>query len=151
MTCRWSVVAGGCLVLLAACAITRNGTLTKLPTGPQIPVTVAVTETEATVKGTDTQSGERFEGTFHAVEPKGDREMLGPSSPMGGESMTPGQAPMPRTGTRETIQMTGRLEGDKGTSLKCAIQIERTLTMKGSGTCLLADTGDLNPAYHLRF
>jgi hypothetical protein len=146
-----SLLVSGVLVLLAACAITRKGVLTKLPAGPEIPVTVAVTETDATVTGTDPQSGEQFEGTFHAVATRGDREMLGPSLPVGGGSVTPGQAPMPRTGTKETIQMTGRLEGSKGTSLTCAIQIERTLTLKGSGTCLLADTNDLNPAYHLRF
>jgi hypothetical protein len=136
---------------LVACAITRQGTLTKLPAGPEIPVTVAVTETDATVNGTDPQSGEEFTGTLHVVETRGERGMLGPSSPMGGGSMTPGLPPEPRTGTKETIEMAGRLEGTKGTSLQCSIRIERTLSLKGSGSCLLADAAEPNPAYRLRF
>jgi hypothetical protein len=151
MARRASLVACGGLVLLAACAITRQGILTKLPTGPKIPVTVAVTDTDATLTGTDPQTGEEFKGTFHVVETKGERGMVGPDSPMGGGSMTPGLPPEPRTGTKETIEMVGRLEGSNGTSLQCAIQVERTLTLKGSGTCLLADSTDLNPVYKIRF
>ncbi|HVN31140.1 MAG TPA: hypothetical protein VMT45_04075 [Thermoanaerobaculaceae bacterium] len=151
MASRGSLVAGGGLVLLAACAITRTGTLTKLPTGPKIPVTVAVTDMDATLTGTDAQTGEEFKGTFHVVETRGDRGMLGPNSPMGGGSMTPGLPPEPRTGTKETIEMAGRLNGSNGTSLQCVIQVERTLTLKGSGTCMLADSTDLNPVYKIRF
>ena len=151
MARRGSLVLCGGLVLLAACAITRKGTLTKLSAGPEIPVTVSVTETEATLTGTDPQSGEEFEGTFNVVETKGDHGMLGPSSPMGGGSMTPGLPPETRTGTKETIQMTGRLEGSKGTSLKCVVQVERTLTLKGSGICWVVDSDDPNPAYRLHF
>jgi hypothetical protein len=151
MSRRRSVVACGCLVLLAACTFTRKGTLTKLPTGPEIAVTVAVTETSATVKGTDAETGEEFEGVLHAEEAKPDRGMAAPAPPLGGSPVTPGVAPPPMTGARETIQMSGRLEGSQGTSLKCVVQVERTLTLKGSGTCRIADTDDLNPAYRLRF
>jgi hypothetical protein len=151
MARRGSLVLCGGLVLLAACAVTRQGTLTKLPPGPEIPVTVSVTETEATLTGTDPQSGEQFEGTFNVVETKGDRGMLGPDSPMGGGSMTPGLPPVPRTGTKDTIQMAGRLDGSKGTSLKCVVQVERTLTLKGSGICWVVDSDDPNPAYRLTF
>jgi hypothetical protein len=151
MSRRWSVVACGYLVLLCACTFTRKGTLTKLPTGPEIKVTVAVAETSATVKGTDAETGEEFEGVLHAEEVKPDRGMAAPAPPLGGGSVTPGVAPPPMTGARETIQMSGRLEGSKGTSLKCVVQVERTLTLKGSGTCRIADSDDLNPAYRLRF
>jgi hypothetical protein len=148
---RWWSVACGCSVLLGACAITRQGTLSKLPAGPQIPMTVNVTDTDATLKGTDPQSGEEFEGTFHVVEMQGESGKPTPNLPVGGGSMTPGLPPAPRSGGKATIRMVGRLEGSKGTSLKCAIEIERTLTLKGSGMCLIADTNDTNPAYTIRF
>jgi hypothetical protein len=146
-----SLVLSGVLVLLAACAITRQGTLTKLPTGPEIPVTIAVTETDATLTGTNPETGEEFSGTLYAEETKGDRGGFGTKQPVGGGSVTPGVAPPPMTGTRETIVMSGRLEGDKGTSLKCMVQVERTLTLKGSGVCRVVDSDDPNPAYRLRF
>ena len=151
MTGRWWTVACGCSALLAACAITRQGTLNRLPTGPRIPITVEVSDTEATVQGTDRQSGEEFEGTLRVVETKGQPGGPTPNLPVGGGSMTPGLPPAPRSGGKATIRMVGRLEGSKGTSLKCAIEIERTLTLKGSGVCLIADTNDPNPAYTIRF
>jgi hypothetical protein len=114
-------------------------------------VTVSVTETDATLRGTDPQTGEEFEGSFHLVETRGEHGMVGPDSPMGGGSMTPGLPPVPRTGTKETIEMAGRLKGSNGTSLQCAIRVERSLTLKGSGTCLLADSTDPNPTYTIRF
>jgi len=148
---RWVVAACGCALLLAGCATTRHGTLKKLPSGPEFPVTVTVSESEATVKGTDEQTGEQFEGTFHVVESSADRGMLGPAPAVGGGAVTPGVAPPPVRATKGTIHMTGRLEGSKGTSLRCTIEIERTLTMKGGGACVLLDSGDPNPAYTLRF
>ncbi len=148
---RCVVAACGCALLFAGCATTRHGTLKKLPSGPEIPVTVTVSESEATVRGTDARTGEQFEGTFRAAESSADRGMLGPAPAVGGGAVTPGVAPVPVRGTKGTIHMTGRLEGSKGTSLRCTIEIQRTLTMKGGGPCILLDSGDLNPAYALRF
>jgi hypothetical protein len=148
---HWIFAACGCALLVAGCATTRHGTLRKLPSGSEIPVTVTVSETEATVKGTDPQSGEQFDGTLHVVKGEGDRGMLGPAPPVGGGAVTPGVAPPPVRTTKGTIHMTGRLEGSKGTSLRCTVDIERTLTMKGGGACVLADSGDPNPAYTLHF
>jgi hypothetical protein len=49
------------------------------------------------------------------------------------------------------IEMSGRLEGDKGTTLKCVLQIEKRLKIRGSGTCRSVEGDDLNPTYRLRF
>jgi len=148
---RWSVVACGCLVLLGACTFTRKGSLTRLPTGPEIPVTIAVTETSATVEGTNPETGERFEGTFHVEESSASRGMLSPSPAVGGGSVTPGVAPAPVTGGRKTIVMVGLLKGDQDTVLKCWVQVQRTLQLPGSGTCRVVDSGEQKPAYSLRF
>ena len=149
---RWSVVACGCVVLLGACTFTRKGVLTKLETGDEFPVTVAITETDTRIEGTDPKTGEHFEGTLRVQQEKdAQRGMLGPTPAVGGGSMTPGVAPMPATGGRQTIVMVGRLEGSKGTIVKCTVQIRRTLDLQGTGTCRIVDSDDLNPAYRLRF
>jgi hypothetical protein len=144
----------GCFIVLSGCAVTREGTLTRIPSGPTIPVSVSVQEESATVVGTDPGTGERLEGTFHV-----NREQRGsgpggnvePWPPMGGGAISPGVAPPLPTGRRATIQMVGRLEGDKGTNLKCVLEIEKRVKIRGSGTCRPVESDDLNPTYRLRF
>jgi len=149
---RRSVLTLGLVVLLGACTFTRKGVLTRLETGAEFPVAVAITETETRIEGTDPETGEHFEGTLRVQQEKNaQRGMLGPDPAVGGGSVTPGVAPMPATGMRQTIVMVGRLEGSKGTSVKCTVQIRRTLELQGTGTCRIVDSDDVNPAYRVRF
>jgi hypothetical protein len=144
----------GCLVVLSGCAVTREGTLTRIPSGPAIPVSVSVQEESATVVGTDPETGERFEGIFRITREQrgsGPGGMVDPRPAMGGGAVSPGVAPPLPTGQRATIEMFGRLEGDKGTNLKCVLQIEKRLKIRGSGTCRPVEGDDLNPTYRLRF
>jgi hypothetical protein len=104
--------------------------------------------------GTDPETGERFEGIFRVNREQrgsGPAGMVDPRPAMGGGTVSPGVAPPLPTGRRATIEMVGRLEGDKGTTLKCVLQIEKRLRIRGSGTCRPVEGDDLNPTYRLHF
>ena len=150
-----SLVMGCALgLLLGACAVTREGTLTRLPSGATVPVSVSIREDVATVTGTDPATGERLEGIFHTSAGErttGPRGVLGPSPALGGGAVSPGVPPPPATDRRSTIDMVGRLEGDKGTSARCVLQIERGLRVKGSGVCRGEEGDDQSPTFRLRF
>ena len=148
-----SAVAGcGFVVVLTACAVTREGTLTRLSSGDLIPVTVRVEEESVTIVGTNPATGEKLEGTLHVQRgDRGGKGMLGPRPPGGRPEMSPGMLPPPATGQRATLEMTGMLEGDKGTSLKCALQVEKRLRLRGTGICRPVEGDELNPTYRLRF
>ncbi len=154
MTHVSAIARWGCFVVLSGCAVTREGTLTRIPSGPAVPVSVSVQEESATVVGTDPETGERFEGIFRVNREQrgsGPGGMVDPRPAMGGGAVSPGVAPPLPTGRRATIEMSGRLEGDKGTTLKCVLQIEKRLKIRGSGTCRPVEGDDLNPTYRLRF
>lgn len=153
MTHLSAVTGCGCLVVLSACTVTRQGTLMRLPRGPTVPVTVSIQEESATVRGTNPETGEKLEGTLRLEKQnrRGDRGMLGPAPVIGGEKASPGMPPPPVTGRKATLDMAGLLEGDKGTNLKCVVQIEKRIRIRGSGTCRPVEGDDLNPTYRLRF
>jgi hypothetical protein len=144
----WRLVVAGCAfpLVLGGCVVTRAGTLTKLPDGPKIPVTVAVKEESATVRGTNPKTGEALTGVLrveHAEHPPGG---LAPA-PGGGPYI--GLAPVP--GGPVVMVFVGRLEGDRGTNLKCRLEVERRLRLRGRGVCRLADSEDQFPLYRLSF
>ena len=154
MTHLSAITRCGCLIVLSGCVVTREGTLTRIAGGPAIPISVSIQEESATVTGTNSETGERFEGTFHVNrEPgaSGPGAMQNPWPATGGGAVSPGVGPPLPSGRRAMLDMVGRLEGDKGTSLKCVLQIEKRLRIRGSGTCRQVEGGDLNPTYRLRF
>lgn len=141
------VVAGGALpLLLGGCVVTRAGTLTGIPGGPAIAVTVAVREESATVRGVNPQTGEALTGVLqveHAERPPGG---LAPAPGVGPHV---GLAPSPAGPV--VMVFVGRLEGDRGTGLKCTLEVERRLRLRGRGVCRLADSEDQFPIYRLSF
>jgi len=133
-------------LLLGACVVTRAGTLTRVPGGPEIPVTVAVKEESATVRGTNPQTGEALTGVLRVEHAE---------RPPGGLAPVPGIGPQiglaPVTGGPVVMVFVGRLEGDRGTNLKCRLEVERRLRLRGRGVCRLADSEDQFPLYRLSF
>lgn len=150
-----AVFAGFCVAVAGlACTVTRHGTLERLPAGPVIPVSISVQEEAATVVGTDPQTGERLEGVFHVSHeerPAERRGMVAPVPPMGGGAGSPGVAPPSPSDRRSTIEMVGHLEGSKGTSAKCTLQIFRGLRVRGSGDCRADEGDDQHPTFRIRF
>ncbi len=147
MTSWRSALAASVLpLLLGGCVVTRAGTLTRVPGGPEIPVTVAVKEESATVRGTNPQTGEVLAGIFqveHAERPAGGLRPVPETGPQTGFA--------PVTGGPVVMVFVGRLEGDRGTSLKCRLEVERRLRLRGRGVCRLADSDDQFPLYRLSF
>jgi hypothetical protein len=134
--------------------VTREGTLTKIPSGPTVPISVSIQEESATVVGTDPETGERFEGIFRVNREQGGSGsggMVNPWPATGGGAVSPGVGPPLPTGRRATLDMVGLLEGDKGTNLKCVLQIEKRLKIRGSGTCRPVEGDDLSRTYRLSF
>ncbi|HQT93868.1 MAG: hypothetical protein B7Z68_02275 [Acidobacteria bacterium 21-70-11] len=126
--------------------VTRAGTLTGIPDGPAIPVTVAVKEESATVRGTNPKTGEALAGVLrveHAERPPGGLAR----APDAGPDI--GVAPVP--GGPVVMVFVGRLDGDRGTSLKCKLEVERRLRLRGRGVCRLADSEAKFPIYRLSF
>lgn len=126
--------------------VTRAGTLTKIPGGPEIPVTVAVKEESATVRGTNPKTGEALAGVLRVEHAE---------RPPGGLAPAPGSGPniglAPLSGGPVVMVFVGRLDGDRGTSLKCKLEVERRLRLRGRGVCRLADSEDKFPIYRLSF
>jgi hypothetical protein len=140
------------LGILSACVVARQGTLTRVTGGAPVPVTVRVEADSATVRGTDPATGERLEGSFHVDrEQRGARGVLAPPAPVGGGSVSPGQPPSPVSVPRATLRMSGRLDGDKGTSLTCVLEVERRLRLRGSGLCRPIGGDEPAVTYRLRF
>ncbi len=144
----WRLVVGGCALplVLGGCVVTRAGTLTKIPDGPAIPATVAVREESATVRGVDPLTGETLTGVLHVEHAERPRGGLAPAPGVGPHV---GLAPSPAGPV--VMVFVGRLEGDRGTSLKCTLEVERRLRLRGHGVCRLADSEDPSPVYRLNF
>lgn len=123
------------VVALAGCAVTRSGKLARIPSGPTIPVQVTVRADSATVMGVDPATGERLEGTF--VEDVGSHRRTpgGPAMPAPGTGgpVPSGDAVMPMGPS--TMNFRGELKGDQGTTLRCVLQVEKRLRIRGHGLC----------------
>ncbi len=154
MGTRSSLVGCGLFLLTLACTVTRSGTLSRFPSGVSIPLSVVVDTESATVLGTNPESGEHLSGTFHlsheapARVPGG---VLAPAPPVGGGAVSPGTGPRPAAAQPSVVEMTGRLEGDKGTSLRCTLQVKRGLRVEGFGACRDAEGEDAPLAFRIRF
>ena len=147
MTAWRSALAASVIPLaLGGCVVTREGTLTPVSAGVAIPVTVAVKEESATVHGIDPRTGEELAGVLrveHAKRPPGG---LAPAPGIGSHL---GFAPM--AGGPVVMVFVGPLDGNRGTSLKCTLEVERRLRLRGRGVCRLAEGDDETPAYRLSF
>ena len=142
------------LGLATGCTLSRPGLVMQLPSGPSFPVTVKVGADSATVTGEDPATGEVFEGTFKLeprVRKETERGIFGPAQPVGGGAVTPGMAPSQSLPSPATVEMSGILEGDKGTSLKCVLEVKQRLRVGGSGLCRPAGTPDADPTHRLTF
>ncbi|MBZ5589382.1 MAG: hypothetical protein LAO05_12550 [Acidobacteriia bacterium] len=149
-------LAAGCALtaLLAGCAVTRQGKLTTIASGVTIPITVEVKADSATIHGTNPESGEHLEGIFRldrGERVRGSMGMPGPVGPGGGGSVSPGVGPYPATGRPAILEMTGHLEGDKGTSLRCALEVEKRLRLRGAGVCRTLEGQEESTVYRIRF
>jgi len=150
------VFAAGCAltVLLAACAVTRQGTLTRISSRVAIPISVVITADSATIRGTNPENGESLEGILHLDREERARAPIGmpePVAPVGGGSVSPGVGPRPATGRPAILEMTGRLEGDKGTSLRCALEVKKSLKLQGVGVCRTLEGQEEPTLYRIRF
>jgi hypothetical protein len=151
---RSSLLSCGLALLTVACSVTRHGTLSRFPSGVTVPIAVVVDAASATVSGTNPDDGERLAGTFHATHeyraplPGG---VMTPQPPMGGGAVSPGTGPYMAPAQASLIEMTGVLEGDKGTSLRCSLQIKKGLRLHGSGVCRIAGGEDKDIAFRIRF
>ncbi len=145
---RSALAVGVLPMLLGGCLVTRAGTLTRVPGGPEIPVTVKVQEESATVRGVDPQTGETLAGVLqveHAKRPPGGL------APAPAPAIGPHIGLAPETGGPVVMVFVGRLEGDRGTSLKCRLEVERRLRPRGRGVCRPAGSEAQFPLYRLSF
>ena len=153
MSPRTLAVGSSLVVLLAACAFTRHGTLTGTESGVVIPMSIVIKEDSATMRGTNPENGESLEGLFHIdsdERPRAPIGLPGPPPPVGG-AVCPGVGPRPATGRPEILEMAGRLEGDKGTSLRCALEVKKGLKLKGEGVCRALEGQDEITLYRISF
>ena len=65
--------------------------------------------------------------------------------------MSPGVGPRPATGRQAILEMAGRLEGDKGTSLRCALEVRKGLRLRGEGVCRTLEGQEEITLYRIRF
>lgn len=118
--------------VLAGCALTRTGQLREIPDGHAIPVTVRVSEDSALVTGRDPATGETFRGTLTAVPPTREKGRP-PEGPIGGSGgLTPSR---PATTAPREVTLEGVLDGDRGTSLTCRLTVQKSIPLRGSGSC----------------
>ncbi len=130
-----TVAAVTAVVVLAGCAVTRSGSLVRVPSGRTIPVEVTVSSDSARVTGVDPVTGERLAGTL--VEDVENRRAgeLSPAMPAPGTGgpIPSGEAPV-RMGPA-TLNLRGEITGDQGTTLRCVLQVEKRLRIRGRGLC----------------
>lgn len=153
MSPRTLAIGCGFVVLLAACALTRHGTLTRTESGAVIPVSIVVKEDSVTIHGTNPADGESLEGRLHPDREERLRPSIGlpgPGPPVGG-AVSPGVGPRPTTGGPAFLEMAGRLEGDKGTSVRCVLRIEKRLRLRGEGVCRTLEGQEETTVYRIRF
>jgi hypothetical protein len=139
---------------MAACAVTRQGTLSVPGEDRSIPLTISLAGSEGAVTAFDPVTGERFTGTLRedkAVRRPIDSGTMGP--PVGGGPAPIGSEGIAGGTVRDTtINMTGALIGDRGTELLCALQVEKRMLIRGAGTCRpMAGLDDEGKIYRLSF
>ena len=129
------LVALAGVLMLAGCAVTRTGSLVRVPSGRTLAVEVTVRSDSARVTGVDPVTGERLAGTL--VEDLENRRAgeASPAMPAPGTGgpIPPGEAPV-RMGPG-ILNLRGDLQGDHGTKLRCVLQVERRLRIRGRGLC----------------
>ncbi|HVN76282.1 MAG TPA: hypothetical protein VMT19_08205 [Thermoanaerobaculaceae bacterium] len=154
MRAGWVAALCGLACLAAGCAVTRQGTLTGGTPAVTVPVSVAVGAESAAVHGTNPQTGERLEGTFHLTREERTPSPVGipgPPPSFGGGAVSPGTGPGYAASGPAVIAMSGRLEGDKGTSLRCTLQVKKGLNLQGVGVCRPSEGAEEGIVYRLRF
>ncbi|MGE5234761.1 MAG: hypothetical protein ACM3O7_00230 [Acidobacteriota bacterium] len=141
-----AVIASG------GCTAVRQGTLERIPGGPTMAATVSISADSADVTVTNPTTREVLGGhlTLDADARKSEaRSITGPVSG-GGPGTVAGLAPPPGGTSRNTLTLAGELTGDQGTRLRCVLQVEKRLSLRGSGVCRAIDeSGDT--MYRLRF
>ncbi len=126
------------LTVLNACAITREGTLEEIPSAVSLPMTVSVESDSAWVRAVDPRTGEVLQGRL-ILDPGGRHHRPAlhpqPALPSGSAGLGAAGAGVPlRGGT--AMSLIGQLEGDQGTVLRCTVQVEQRLHLRGAGVCL---------------
>ena len=134
---RAGVVVPALATAIAACAVTRQGTLAVPGEDRSIPLTVTLSSSTAEVTAFDPVTGERFNGEFReeaTTRRPIDTGSMGP--PVGGGPAPIGSDGVVGGSVRDTtINMTGSLTGDRGTELFCTLQVEKRVLIRGTGTC----------------
>jgi hypothetical protein len=146
------MLACGLGLTLLACTVSRQGTLETIPSGTVIPVAVSVEGDEVVVHGQSPATGETFDGRLLKVAGRG--EGAGPWYPSAGGAMTPMPSGIGATssgGGEQTIDVSGILEGDAGTRLRCSVQVARRLRLSGDGICRVDPPADNAATYRLKF
>ncbi len=148
----WRLLALLTPTVIAACTVTRQGTLEELAGAAVLPVTVAVESDSAFVRAVDPRTGEVLQGRL-SLDPGGRHSRPGvhpePPLPSGSAGMGAAGAGVPlRGGT--VMNLTGELLGDQGTALRCTLHVEQRIRLRGAGTCHDSRKGITN-GFRLRF
>ena len=154
MRIRLVVASLGVAAVVWGCAMTRHGTLARIPGGPAMPVEVSLRADSAELSATHPSTGEVFEGILRE-----DRESRPPTGPGRvssdfGSSASPGgppDSPPPPASQASVLNLVGTLHGDQGTTLSCSLQVERRIRLRGSGICRERGAPEDAPFYRLSF
>lgn len=150
LTTRWTFVLSP--IVLLGCTVTRQGTLEELSGAITLPVAVSVESDSAWLRAVDPRTGEVLQGRL-SLDPSGRHIRPGlhpePPLPSGSAGMGAAGAGVPlRGGT--VMNLTGQLQGDQGTTLRCTVQVEQRIRLRGAGLC--HDTREGIPSsFRLRF
>jgi hypothetical protein len=147
MARTWSLAAVLALWLgvLLGCTVSRPGTLQKMPGGPIVELTVTVAANAASVQGIDARTGERLEGSFR-------EERTPDTSAAPRVDVVPADgSPALQSARDTTLKLVGTLDGDRGTHLRCSLEVQRRVLIRGEGWCRPVDRSDEASFYHLKF
>jgi hypothetical protein len=145
MATKWVVAPALLLWALLGCSVTRPGTLQRMPDGPVVEVKVTVEGEAASVEGVDPQTGERLLGRFHderAPDTSGAPKVI----------LVPDESgPALQSARDTTLRLIGTLEGDQGTRLRCSLEVQRRVLIRGAGSCRPIDSTGETTLYRLKF
>lgn len=135
----WALVVAG-LGSLAGCAVTRSGFLADAARGRTIPISIVVRSDSAEITGVDPASGEKLAGKLLLDEesPRPGGDFGGVTPPVGGGPAggPGGTAPIAvGRSASPAFALTGTLEGDQGTRLRCIVEVQQRLRLSGEGVC----------------
>jgi hypothetical protein len=151
---RIVVVSLGLAAALWACAVTRHGTLARIPGGPAMPVEVSVKADSAELRAVHPETGEVFEGILREDRGASRPGAASRVTPDFGSSASPGGPPdsaPPPASQAAVIDLAGTLHGDQGTTLICELQVERRIRLRGSGFCRERGAPEDAPFYRISF